>query len=86
MHSKEDSMSNSRTGATRRTRALSLVVIGLVPPPPFTFGGLETAVPVSGLAAPAGVTIASDNLFVLDRGANQVIELPASGVKKGDKR
>ena len=45
---------------------------------PLVFAGLLTTVPVSSLIAPVGVAISARNLFVLDRGANQVIEAPAN--------
>jgi hypothetical protein len=44
---------------------------------PIVFAGLQTTVSVSSLIAPVGVAISARNLFVLDRGANQVIEARA---------
>jgi hypothetical protein len=46
---------------------------------PLVFAGLRTTVPFSSLVASVGVAISARNLFVLDRGANQVIEVPANG-------
>ena len=46
---------------------------------PLVFAGLQTTAPGSSLIAPIGVAISAGNLFVLDRGANQVIEAPANG-------
>ena len=46
---------------------------------PLVFAGLQTTVPSSSLIAPVGVAISARNLFVLDRGANKVIEVSANG-------
>ena len=45
---------------------------------PLVFAGLRTTVPFSSLIASVGVAISARNLFVLDRGANQVTEVPAN--------
>ena len=46
---------------------------------PLVFAGLQITVPGSSLIARVGVAISARNLFVLDRSANQVIEVPANG-------
>ena len=46
---------------------------------PLVFAGLQTTVPGSSLIAPVGVAVSARNFFVLDRSANQVVEVPASG-------
>jgi hypothetical protein len=49
---------------------------------PLVFAGLQTTAPFSSLIASVGVAISARNLFVLDRGANQVTEVPANSSQK----
>jgi hypothetical protein len=67
---------------TLRALAIAALPLMLSGPttPPLSFAGVQTTVPVSGLASPAGVSFdSSGNLFVLDSSGNQVIEVPANG-------
>src|SRR3954453_12428958 len=67
---------------------LALIVLGLYPmaalaqtaaTPALVFTGIQTSIPVSGLASVSGVARdPSGNLFVLDAAGQQVIEIPAN--------
>jgi sugar lactone lactonase YvrE len=80
----DNSMFNLYSCCKVTVRALVLAALPLMltgqTTPPLSFAGIQTTVPVSGLASPAGVAFdSSGNLFVLDRTGNQVIEVPANG-------
>src|SRR5262249_52280171 len=47
--------------------------------PPVSFMGVQTTVPVTGFTSMAGVAAYPGNLYVLDRGGNQVIKVPVDG-------
>ena len=78
--------SAKRKGGCIATPAMAVMAVALMPMSlpghstvPLVFAGLQTTVSGSSLIAPVGVAISARNLFVLDRSANQIIEVPANG-------
>ena len=78
--------SAKRKGGCIATPAMAVMAVALMPmslpghsTTPLVFAGLQTTVPGSSLIAPVGVAISARNFFVLDRSANQVVEVPANG-------